>query len=272
MRRLPLVLMTLHAAFAWAGPYPCLIEPAEVVELRSPVDGVIETVTVRRGDVVEKGQVLVVLQSEVQRAAAELADYRTQMDGAIVAARTRIDYAKSKLERVNNLEMKEFIAQQTRDDFIAELHLAEAELDAVLESRELARLEHRRAQAELELRTIRSPFDGVVVDRVQNPGDLAEPGSGRKAVLKVARTGTLNVGVVLPAAVFGHVHEGLPAQVSPAGTAQTYTAEVDTVDRVIDAASSTFVARLRLQNPNLSIPVGLRCTADFGEELASPAP
>ncbi|MEQ8496901.1 MAG: efflux RND transporter periplasmic adaptor subunit [Gammaproteobacteria bacterium] len=261
------LLLLAHAVVAAAEPYPCLIEPAEVVELRSPVDGVIETVTVRRGDVLEKGQTLVVLQSDVQRAAAELAGYRTQMDGAIAAARTRIDYAKTKLERVKDLEKKQFVALQARDDILAELRLAEAELDAALEARELARIEHRRAQAELELRTIKSPFDGVVIDRVQNPGDLAESGSGRQAVLKVARTGTLNVDVVLPAAVFGRVQEGLSAEVRPAGSERTYTAQVDTVDRVIDAASSTFVARLRLHNPDLSIPVGLRCTADFGGVL-----
>jgi RND family efflux transporter MFP subunit len=263
-------VLILHTAGVGAESYPCLIEPAEVVELRLPVDGVIEAVTVRRGDVLKKGQTLVVLQSDVQRAAAEMAGYRTQMDGAITAAKTRIDYAKAKLERVRDLEKKQFVAVQARDDITAELRLAEAELDAALEARELARIEHRRAQAELQLRTILSPFDGVVIDRVQNPGDLAEAGSGRKAVLKVARTGTLNVDVVLPSTVFGRLHESLAAQVSPIGTGQTYTAEVDTVDRVIDAASSTFVARLRLKNPDLSVPVGLRCTADFGGTLTSP--
>ena len=45
---------------------------------------------------------------------------------------------------------------------------------------------------------------------------------------------------------------------------------VRNVDRVIDAASSTFVVRLELPNAQGAIPSGSRCTA-FIEGLAAPA-
>jgi multidrug efflux pump subunit AcrA (membrane-fusion protein) len=185
------------------------------------------------------------------------------MEGQIEAARTRIDYAKSKLVRVEDLEQKQFVAAQARDDIKAELRLAKAELQAALEARDLARLEHRRAQAELELRTLKSPFDGVVIDRMLDPGELAESGSGRKAVLKIAQTNPLRIDVVLPATLFGHIRGAQLAHVKSAVGAGTYTAEVDTVDQVIDAASGTFVVRLTLPNPDLSVPIGSRCTAEF---------
>ncbi|MFN0162035.1 MAG: hypothetical protein ACKVQQ_12450, partial [Burkholderiales bacterium] len=44
-----------------------------------------------------------------------------------------------------------------------------------------------------------------------------------------------------------------------------------TVDRVIDAASSTFRVRLELPNPDAKLPAGLRCKVDLGLTLPEPS-
>src|SRR5262245_17894315 len=77
------VLIWCGPAYATSSGFECLIEPYEVVEIRSPVEGVIEKVNVKRGDVVRKDQVLTQLVSDVDRAAAESAKYRAQMEGRI---------------------------------------------------------------------------------------------------------------------------------------------------------------------------------------------
>jgi hypothetical protein len=41
------------------------------------------------------------------------------------------------------------------------------------------------------------------------------------------------------------------------------------VDRVIDAASGTFVARVELSNADLNVPIGSRCTAEFDIDLTN---
>ena len=64
----------------------------------------------------------------------------------------------------------------------------------------------------MALRTLASPFNGVVVDRLLNPGDLAESGSGRKLVLKVAQIDPMKVDVVLPAALFGSAFHWQPVR------------------------------------------------------------
>ena len=55
-------------------PLGCLIEPHRVVELGSPVIGVIESMEVERGDRVRKGQVIATLRADVERAAVRGAD------------------------------------------------------------------------------------------------------------------------------------------------------------------------------------------------------
>ena len=261
-----LPLPTLAAA---AG-FDCLIEPSQVVELRAPVDGIIGSVLVQRGDVLRKGQLLVELQSSAERLAVESARYRSQMDGQATTARNRIDYATKKLARLTSLLQENYITAQARDEAEAERLLAQSELQVALENRELAKIEHKRAQEQLAQRTLSSPFNGVVVDRLLNPGDLAESGSGRKAVLKLAQIDPMKVDVVLPAALFGQIKVGQRASVVALVGGGRYPASVRIVDRLIDSASATFVARLDLANPQLQVPGGSRCHATF-DGLAGPA-
>ncbi len=269
-----LALSTLAAlpppALAAAAGFDCLIEPSQVVELRAPVDGIIGSVLVQRGDVLRKGQLLVELQSAAERLAVESARYRSQMDGQTTTARNRIDYATKKLARVTSLLQENYITAQARDEAEAERLLAQSELQVALENRELAKIDHKRAQEQLAQRTLSSPFNGVVVDRLLNPGDLAESGSGRKAVLKVAQIDPMKVDVVLPAALFGQIKVGQRASVVALVGGTRYPASVRLVDRLIDSASATFVARLDLANPQLQVPGGSRCHATF-DGLAGPA-
>lgn len=112
------------------------------------------------------------------------------------------------------------------------------------------------------MRTMYAPFNGVVLDRMLNPGDLAESGSGRKPVLKVAQIDPLKVDIVVPAAGFGAVKPGAKVSIVPRGTGGRFNATVTMVDKVIDAASGTFVVRVDLPNPNGVIPGGVRCAAE----------
>jgi RND family efflux transporter MFP subunit len=253
-----------------AAGFDCLIEPSQVVEIRTPVEGLIDKVHVQRGDAVKRGQVLVELLSNLERSTAEQARYRATMDGQIAAARNRLDYSTKKLARATDLAQQNYASAQVRDEADAERRVAEAELQAAQENRELAKLEHRRALDALALRSVPSPFNGVVLDRMLNPGDLADAGSGRKPVLKVAQVDPLRVDVVLPAALVGKVKVGAKATVVPMGQGARYATTVKSVDRVVDAASSTFVARLELPNPSMAIAGGVRCIAEI-EGIEAPA-
>ena len=254
-----------------AGAYECLLEPWQVVEVRSPVDGIIASISVQRGDFIRARQQLVLLHSEPERAAIESARFRVQMEGQIAAARNRIDYATKKLARLDDLQKDNYASVQSRDESEAEKRLAESELQSALEAREMARLELRRAEELLALRTMSAPFAGVVLDRMLNPGDLAEAGSGRRPVLKVAQIDPLRADVALPAQLFGSVKPGTKASVTVTIGAVRYAAIVRSVDRVIDAASGTFVARLEVPNPSGQAPGGARCSAAI-EGVSAPAP
>lgn len=255
--------LLLGGAAAWANPYECLIEPNQTVDIRSSVEGVIEKVLVQRGDRVREGQVLVQLESAAEASAAELARFRAEARGRVASAQSRLDYAVKKSERNQQLQAQNFVSAQARDEAEAERHITEADLRDARENREMAGYEYRHAVDLLNRRTLRSPFNGVVMDRMLNPGDLAEAGTGRKAILKLAQIEPLRVEVVLPVAAWGKLKKKDTAEVIPETLGGRYAATVSVIDSVFDSASGTFGVRLALPNAAGRLPAGIRCQVDF---------
>jgi RND family efflux transporter MFP subunit len=248
---------------AWANPHECLIEPNQTVEIRSSTEGVIEKVLVGRGDRVRAGQVLVQLESSAETSAVELARARAEAGGRIASAENRLDYATKKLERSKELQAQNFVSTQARDEAQAEQRITESELRDARENRQMAIYEHRHAVDLLNRRTLRSPFNGVVMERLLNPGDLAEAGNGRKPILKLAQIEPLRVEVVLPLAAYRKLNKKDSAEVMPEGLGGKYPASVAVIDSVFDSASGTFGVRLELPNAAGKLPAGIRCKVDF---------
>ncbi len=249
---LPAALAALLSNSALANPFDCLIEPNQTVDVRSSVEGVIE-------------KVLVQLESAAEVSAVELARQRAAATGRLETARNRLDYANKKLERAAQLQSQNFVSPQARDEAEAEKRIAESELHDARESRDQALAAHRQAVDLLNRRVLRSPFNGVVFDRMLNPGDLAEAGTGRKPILKLVQVEPLRVEVVLPLAAYGKLKAKGTAEVVPEGLGGRYTATVSVIDSVFDTASGTFGVRLELPNAGGKVPAGIRCRVEFPE-------
>lgn len=249
---------------AQAGTFDCLIEPAQVVELASPATGLLETVTVKRGDRVAKGQVLATLESHAEQAAADLARYKSELRGPTRLAQSRIDFSERTFKRRRDMAAEKLLPAQERDDAEADYKQAQAELQVAQENLQVARLELQQQSSLLSLRTIRSPFDGVVVEQMAYPGEVVEPGATKNSILKVAQLDPLRVRVILPTSAFGKPALGMIAAITPEIRGEEkYNAEISIIDRVIDAASGTFVVFLDLPNPKMNIPSGMKCKAEL---------
>jgi membrane fusion protein (multidrug efflux system) len=211
----------------------CFIEPHFVVKLGSEIPGVIESIEVERGDFVKKGQVLVKLAAGVERATVDL-------------DRARLDFAVRDDERSEPLHKEGIIPISEMDKIETNLRISQSEL--------------KKAEEELKRRIILSPIDGVVVERLMSAGERVE----NQPILKLAQLDPLNVEVIAPAILFGSVKVGDRIEVKPEKPLKgVYTGYVKIVDRVIDAASSTFGFRIELPNKDYAIPSGLKCHIRF---------
>jgi RND family efflux transporter MFP subunit len=246
--------------------FDCMIEAVQTVEIRSPAAGLIQRVHTRRGDTVKEGQLLVTIESSVERSASEAARFRAEAQGALAVARNKLAAAKDKAKRLESLFAEEFVSAQARDDAVAEMKASEAELKSAQESHELAQLEHRQSLDQLQRRQIRAPFTGVVVDQYLFPGALVDGGEGKKPILKIAQTHPLLVQALLPFQLFKKVRLGQRVKVTPEKPfGFAIAATVQTVDRVVDAAAGTFGIVAQLSNANQSLPAGIRCKLDLSE-------
>lgn len=245
------------------GGYDCLIEARQQLDVRSSAEGVIEAVLVRRGDVVKKGDLLAKLSSGPEQATLNLARSRATMEGELKAAEARVELAKKKWERADELHKRNFVSANAKDEAEAEYRLATEQWRAMQESRTLAELEVKRAEEVLAQRSIRSPVNGVVVALLLNPGELASSNQ-KDPILKLMEIDPLHVELVLPVSQYGKIKRGQRARVVPEQPiGGSYTAQVDVVDMTVDAASGTFGVRLTLPNPGNRIPAGVKCRARF---------
>lgn len=261
--------LSVGFAASAAQPLGCLIEPKEVTEIGSPTVGVLEKVYVERGEVIRKGQVLASMRADVERAALGVAVSRAQAEADLQAAAANRDFNRQRLARAEDLYHKKFISQQALDQARTETDVAEQKLAQAREQRRVSRQEVGLASAQLSQRTIRSPIDGVVLERFRAPGERIE----ERPILKVATLDPLRVEVFMPAAQFSQVRTGMNATVIPElPNAGERMAKVVLVDRVIDPASNTFRVRLELPNANNELPAGLRCKVAIGEQLIGPVP
>ena len=261
-----IVAALLGAASTWAAgaqpqPLGCLIEPSRMVDVGSPVIGVVESVKVERGDRISKGQVVAVLRADVERAAVGIATSRAKVSAEVQAAQSNYELARQKLARAQELVSRKFISDQALDQARSEAEVAEQRLAQAKDQRRIWERELHLAEAQLELRTIRSPADGIIVERYMSGGERVE----EKPIVRVVTLHPLRVEVVVPASLYGAIRVGSVLTVTPElPNARPRQAKVVLVDSVIDGPSNTFRVRLELPNPNYELPAGPRCKVDLG--------
>jgi len=264
------LFLALAAAAATAAPpaaapasskaLGCLIEPDRIAEVGSPVVGVVEQVRVERGDRVRAGQPLVSLRADFERANAAAAETRARIDADVMAARASLELAEQKVRRAEALVADNFVSNQAAEQARGEAELARQKLNQVRGQQRIWTDERRAAEAQLAMRTVRSPFAGVVVERYVHPGERVED----RPLLRVGVIDPLRVELMIPTSQYGRLALGDRVTVRPElPGADAVLATVRHIDQVLDAASNSFRVRLTLPNPQYRLPAGLRCKADL---------
>ncbi len=235
----------------------CFIEPFITVNLGSDVVGIIKEIKVERGDFVEKGEVLVRLDSRVEEANLRLTLARTEMIATMKARKANLEFTVREHERMKDLHKQDIVAFEEIDMAKTKMLIAKRELEAAKEQRHIVELEHQKAKESVGKRIIKSPIRGVVIERFISIGELVN----KKPILKLAQLDPLNVEVIAPVSLLGSFKVGDLAEIIPEHLVDTtFVGKVKIVDKVIDATSGTFGMRIELPNPDYSIPAGLQCT------------
>jgi RND family efflux transporter MFP subunit len=240
--------------------FDCIIEPGEIVDVGTAMLGVIEEVFVDIGDFVEKDMPLAKLDLSVERASLELARAKAGSTVNIELRKEQADFTDRSKERSDQLYAKSLISSQNIDQLVTEQRVAQLQLREANDQSAISKLDFLRISELLKRGTIRSPINGVVMERFKSAGEYVKD----TPLMRIAQLNPLHVEIIVPVEYLGIITTGIEAKVTPSVFGYTSRrATVERIDRVADTASGTFGVRLNLPNPDHKIPGGLRCKMMF---------
>lgn len=240
----------------------CVINPYRETDLSSPVAGVLQEVLVEKSQRVSSGEIVARLEASVETAALQLAQLRSNLVSDVEEQQVNLEYDSRRKARIDSLFERQTASREVKDEVEREARLAEVRLRQARDLKRSRELELARAQAQLDQKTMRAPFDGFVLQRFKAAGEYVE----EQPVLRIAQLDPLSVEAIVPIEYYGKIRVGMTARVHPSAiSGDARPAEVTVVDRFGNAASGTFGVRLELANKDYALPAGLRCQLEFEE-------
>ena len=160
---------------------------AVTVEATPKVSGRLESVAVRLGDRVSRGQRLAKIEDREMLEQVKQAEASYQVGAATIRQREAdLKLAEGNLERTRNLFERQLVPRQTFEDTDARYQASQAQLD-------LARAQYTQSQSRLEeLRinlantVISSPVSGFVGKRTLDPGAWVTPNSEFLSIVDIS--------------------------------------------------------------------------------------
>jgi RND family efflux transporter MFP subunit len=265
---------------------PGTVVSTRTAQVSARVMGTVDRVTVREGDRVRAGQLLIALDNQefaARRAAAQAglaqaAAGRQEAGRAAAAAEAQADVAQKTYKRYVYLRKEKSVSPQEFDEVEAKQRAAQAML-AQARAREKqasagfqqAREELRAASTVVNYTRIVAPFDGVVLRRYVDPGAMAAPGV---PLLEVEETSRYRLEATLDAEAAGGVRRGTRARVVlDALTGREFTGTVEALEPGANPASHTVQVKLNLpRDPALRSGLFGRAWFRQGERKAILAP
>jgi HlyD family secretion protein len=239
----------------------------ERIEISPRFMGMVKWIGVKKGDIVTNGQTVVLLDdAEYKARLAELKGRQAQLKVGLEKA--KIYYERVKLLSTANVESK-----QLEDDARLAVEAAEA---ALLE------IEGTMAgvQNYLDWTVIKSPINGVVLEKLVDPNELVTPQSfgGTRgpstALIAVADTKDLQVEIDLNEADVAKVHLNQKCKVSPeAYPDRVYDGYVAEKAPEANRQKGTLQVKVQILNPDKFLTPELSAKVDFLQgDAATPPP
>jgi HlyD family secretion protein len=298
--------------------YSGTIEAVEV-DVVPEVSGRILERRVDQGDQVAAGDVVAIVDpapyrialdetnAALREARARLnllrAGFRTEeVEGAarqVDEARAQVTLAEAQLRRMSDLFERRVVSQDDLDRARRDLDVARAREAAATQrhrllergyrpeeieqaAAEAARLESLLAQRQLDLdrTTVRSPLQGTVTEKIQEPGEFARPGSPIVSVadlqhlfvwvyLNTVEQGRLKVGDDVSVQVDAYRGRAFPGRVVYVSPQAEFTPR--NVQTAEDRVQLVFGVKVAVDNPDGALKAGLPADVLLKDTAASPA-
>ncbi|MEQ1945953.1 MAG: efflux RND transporter periplasmic adaptor subunit [Bryobacteraceae bacterium] len=272
---------------------PATIFPREQANITPRLTGVIREMKARKGDFVNVGALLVVIEnrdltSQRDESQAMLADAQANLEktrrGTLPAdierARGQVETTRALLNQAQKIyERRKSLFDQgaipNRDLLLSETELSTAKTNSEVASRSLqlleqqsqgqdiriaeARVEQAKSRlasvaAQLQYAELRAPFTGVITDQLQHAGDLGQPSS---PIFTLVDLSVVSARAQVPEADAGRLKMGQPCRFSGSeGESDATTGRVSVINRAVDQQRRTVEVSCEIAKPPLSLRAG----------------
>ncbi|HWZ92313.1 MAG TPA: efflux RND transporter periplasmic adaptor subunit [Polyangiaceae bacterium] len=204
------------------------VAPVRGVALSNDSPGIVTKIDFESGDLVKQGQVLVELDTSVERA---------QLASAVV----RHDLAVVNVNRSHALIKESVISQSQVDNDEAQVKSASTDAQSL--------------QAQINRKIVRAPFSGRLGIRAVNVGQYLNPGTTLTVLQAV---GAVFVDFSLPQQQLKAITNGMPVRVTIEGSNQPpVDGAIAAVDPTIDSTTRMIKLRAAVPNPDDKLSPGM---------------
>lgn len=218
--------------------------PKQESMISPKTSGRIEKLYVDEGDKVEKGQPLVELEQEMLRIVVK------EEKASLKEARAQLKNLESTLKRRQKLFEEGVVGAQSLDDTTTERDLAKARVQR-------ARATLERAEQDLKDSVITAPFDGFIVEKMMNEGEMATtmPPSNIFHLVDTSRV-KIECGITEGKRRFITVGKEVLIEMD-AYPDEIFTEKITTVNPKVDIKSRTFKIKIEIPNPDFRLETGM---------------
>jgi RND family efflux transporter MFP subunit len=218
------------------------------------ISAYVDTVLVRPGDIVKRGQVIATLDCRNASAASQAVAMQAR------AVQTEQEAIAHESARVAELKEGGFASPNEIERHAADSAAKQAQ---VLETK----AKMQRATLEVNDCVLRAPFAGEIATRLVDPGAFVRPGID---VASVVDRNTVRVIAEVPEADFDVARVGVPVAIRALATNRQLLAKIARRSPAADLATRTIHLEIDVPDPERSLPVGT--TAELGVDVGEPRP
>ena len=197
------------------------------VAVSSETAGSVARIHFESGQTVTAGQILVELDTSVERA-------------QLAALRARIDYARTSLQRSRELAASGAIAADQLDADDANFRSMDSEARAL--------------QAQIARKVVRAPFAGKLGIRNVNLGEYLTPGT---KIVDLESTGSLYVDFTLPQQNLAALALGMPVRATLGDRHEPVQGQISAIDSAVDASTRTVHVRATIPQQDEDLRPGV---------------
>jgi len=276
------------------------VAPFEQSTLAFQQSGPITSLLVNVGDVVRAGQLLATIDASTLRAQLAQADaaaaqqsatargaqvglpvQQTLNTTALSSAQAAFANAKLVYEEDKQLFAQGYVSQaqlesarasyvqaqsqfQNAQEGLRNNVVSEQNVKATVAAAQAASAQAGVLRTQIAQTALYAPFDGVVTERLMDPGAMASPST---AVLGVSRVDTVWININVPDESLAYVHPGTSVRfTSTSLPGKSFSGAVSTVNAVPTQGTLSYLARIRMPNPSDVLRGGMLVTATLPKE------